>query len=151
MPGIPEIFIVLIVFMAPAMPILIIGMVYFYKKKLEHKQVLAAIEKGVPISELNIRKAKEEDQTTGPGWVKDITKGITCLIIAVGIGILLYCSIFLHRGPVQSSFLWIIPIIFLAKGIGLVIRGMMRRKYEKQPEEPLDENTSNELPLPAEG
>ena len=150
--NITGILIVFIVFAAPAMPFIVIGMVYYFKKKLEHKQVLAAIEKGVPISELNLRKlkAKEDDQTTGPGWVKDITKGITCLIIAVGIGIILYCSIILHRGPAHSSLLWIIPIIFFGNGIGLVIRGMMRRKYEKQPEKESDENTSNELQLPAE-
>jgi amino acid transporter len=139
----------LLVFIGLSMPFIILGLVYYFKKRLEHKQILAAIEKGMPVSELNIRKAKEDDKTTGPGWVKDITKGITCLIIAVGVSVVFFY--FLRVGPIQAVILLIIPIIFFANGVGLVIRGMMRKKYEKQSEERPDENTSNEPPLPAEG
>jgi len=42
----------LIVFIALSTPLIVIGMIYYYKKRLEHKQIMAAIEKGTPLSEL---------------------------------------------------------------------------------------------------
>ena len=142
----------LIVFIGMSMPFIVVGLVYYLKKKLYHKEVIAAIEKGMPISELNLRKAKaaEDDQTAGPGWVRDITKGITCLIIAAGIGFVFYYWLIMCCGPKEAAILWIVPVIFLAKGIGLIMRGNMRKKYEKQPEEQANGNTSSELPLPVE-
>ena len=126
------IIIVFIVFTAPMIPLLIIGMVYYYKKKLEHKQILAAIEKGVPVSELNLRTPKQK-KNDGPGWIQDQSKGITLLIIGIGIAIAFW---FLLRGadidtPHVFWILWIVPIVFLGNGIGLLIRSRQRKKFEK--------------------
>lgn len=133
-----ETIVVLIVFTAPAIPLLIIGMVYLAKKKLEHKQVLAAIEKGVPVSELNLSLPKQK-KDEGPGWVRDQSKGITLLI--VGIGIALAFGFLLRGADIDTQHvfwvLWIVPIVFLANGVGLLIRSKQRRKYEKP--EPAEE------------
>ncbi len=133
--NITGILIVLIVFAAPAIPILIVGMVYYYKKKLEHKQVLAAIEKGVPVSELSL-SAKKQKKNEGPGWVQDQAKAITSIVIGVGIGIAFWGligsldrSMMDHAGMFNT--LWIVPIVFLGNGIGLLVRSSQRRKYEK--------------------
>ena len=74
----------LIVMIGMSTPIIVIGLVYYYKKKLEHRQVIAAIEKGVPVSELNLNASKEK-KSDGPGWIKDQSKGTTLLIIGIGI------------------------------------------------------------------
>jgi hypothetical protein len=34
------------------LPVIVVGVVYYLKKRLEHKQIMAAIEKGTPLSEL---------------------------------------------------------------------------------------------------
>ena len=130
--GLFETIIVLIVFTAPAIPLLIIGMVYFAKKKLEHKQVLAAIEKGVPVSELNIGAPKEK-KSDGPGWIRDQSKGITLLIIGIGIAVAFWLLLRGAEIDTQHVFwvVWIVPIVFLGNGIGLLIRSKQRRKYEK--------------------
>ena len=129
MPGFNEILIVLIVFTAPAIPILIIGMVYYHKKKLEQKQILAAIEKGVPVAELNLG-AKKQDKGEGPGWIQDQSKGITLTLIGVGIAIAFWFLV-TNMGGGVFHVMWIVPIVFLGNGIGLLIRANMRRKYEK--------------------
>ena len=124
--------IVLIVFMAPAIPILVIGLIYYFKKKLEHKEILTAIEKGLPVSELNLRAAKADDPSAGPGWIKDRTQGITMIIIGIGIGFVLWMSLEPYYRAGLMNILWIIPVVFVGNGIGHVIRGKMRRKYEQQ-------------------
>ena len=129
MPGFNEMLIVLIVFTAPAMPILIIGMVYYHKKKLEQKQILAAIEKGVPVAELNLG-AKKQSKSQGPGWIQDQSKGITLLVIGIGITIAFWFFVTSLGGGVFNV-MWIVPVVFLGNGIGLLIRANMRRKYEK--------------------
>ena len=129
MPGFNEILIVLIVFTAPAVPILIIGMVYYHKKKLEQKQILAAIEKGVPVAELNIG-TKKQNKTEGPGWIQDRSKGITLTLIGIGIAIAFWFLV-TNMGGGVFHVMWIVPIVFLGNGIGLLIRSNMRRKYEK--------------------
>ncbi len=121
--------IVLITFTAPAIPILIIGMVYYYKKKLEQKQILAAIEKGVPLAELNL-SAKKQDKSGGPGWIQDQSKGITLTLIGIGIAIAFWFLVTSLGGGVFNV-MWIVPIVFLGNGIGLLIRANMRWKYEK--------------------
>jgi hypothetical protein len=138
--------VVLIVFTAISLPFIIAGLVYFGKKKLEHKTLVAAIEKGVPVSELNLSTPKDK-KNDGPGWVQDQSKAITLLIIGSGISVAFW---FLMRGAnmdTQHIFwvLWIIPIVFLANGIGLLIRSIQRRKYEKP--EPAEEAEETQITM----
>ncbi len=128
---------ILLIFIGLSTPIIVIGMVYFFKKKLDHKTLVAAIEKGVPVSELNLSLPKKK-KNDGPGWVQDQSKGITLLVIGIGIGAVLL-PIF---GPITENYtiigvFSIIPIVFLGNGIGLLIRSRQRRKYEKP--EPVEE------------
>ncbi|MHC4457487.1 MAG: hypothetical protein ACYS0I_10425, partial [Planctomycetota bacterium] len=67
-------FAVLIIFVGMASPIIVIGLVYYLKKRLEHKQIMAAIEKGTPLSELRPPKPK------GPLWIRSLTAGIALLV-----------------------------------------------------------------------
>ncbi len=126
-----------IVFLGISSPIIVVGMVYYFVKRLEHKNILAAIEKGVPVSELNIC-TKKQHKSNGPGWVRDQYKGITLLIIALGIGFVLW-NVRGH-GSFDTWVFWIIPIVFLANAVGLILRSQQRKKYEKPESEELSEN-----------
>ena len=69
---------VLFIFIGLCTPLIIIALVYYITKRFEHKQILAAIEKGTPLSELRPPKP------TGLLWIKNITTGIAFLIMAAG-------------------------------------------------------------------
>jgi len=105
---------VLIIFIATSAPIIVVGLFYYLKKRLEHKQILAAIEKGTPLSELRPPKP------VGPIWIKYLTSGIAYILIAVGLVWLL---------GYESSFIWV-PLILFAIGIAWVIRGLLYKKYQ---------------------
>lgn len=99
---------------------------FFFKRRLEHKQILAAIEKGMPLAEL--RPAKPIGQL----WIKNLTAGITLLIITLGI----ICIAVLCRDEfdeLEDLFgYFIVAVILFAFGVSRLIRGLLQRKSEKQ-------------------
>ncbi len=99
-----------------AAPIIIIGVVYYLKKRLEHKQIMAAIEKGTPLSEL--RPPKQN----GALWIRNLTIGIALLIIGLG-------WIFLAAHSAAST---LIALILIGVGIAWIVRGVLNRKYTMQ-------------------
>jgi len=99
-----------------AAPVVVIGIIYYLKKRLEHKQIMAAIEKGTPLSE--IRPPREN----GNLWIKNLTIGIALLIIGLG------CSLMVHVGH-EGQF---IALILIAVGLAWVIRGILNRKYQME-------------------
>ncbi len=119
----------MLVFLALSIPIIIICLFSYLKKRLEHKQILAAIEKGIPPQQ--ILKTKTITPA-GPRWIKSFTRGIVILLIAV---------ILLTSGLVNGDFYFVFPfgstrsfiaLILLAIGVGLVIRSLLLRKAESQ-------------------
>jgi hypothetical protein len=96
-----------------AAPIIIVGVVYYLKKRFEHKQIMAAIEKGTPLSEL--RPPKQN----GALWIKNLTIGIALIIIGLGIGLS-------GRGG------GIIGLVLFAIGVAWVVRAWLNRKYKVQ-------------------
>ncbi len=123
---------VLIILVGLASPIIVVGLVYYLKKRLDHKQIMAAIEKGTPLSEL--RPAKK----ASPSWIKSLTAGIALLIVAV-VFLLLTGEI----TEVRKSFLsapagavatpWLLfSAVLLAIGVSIFIRGLLQRKAERK-------------------
>jgi len=104
---------VLIIFLGLSSPIIIIGLIYYLKKRLEHKQIMAAIEKGTPLSELKPVKP------TGPLWIKNFTVGIALLIVSVGI-VCIWLVRFSHEGyDYDESFgFFVVAVALFAFGIG---------------------------------
>jgi uncharacterized membrane protein YciS (DUF1049 family) len=118
---------VLIILLGCSSPILIIGLVYYLKKRLEHKQIMAAIEKGTPLSELRPPKQKQN----GALWIRSFTFGIALLIIGVGWA-------FGGPGGTDNTLL---TIVLVGIGLAWLIRGLLYRKYKAQPQsQPSDEN-----------
>ena len=109
-----EAFGVFLVLLGCAGPIIVVGVIYYLKKRLEHKQIMAAIEKGTPLSEL--RPAKQN----GTLWIKNLTVGIALLVIGVG------WSTMMGRHALFAAF------ILIGVGIAWIIRGALNRKYQMQ-------------------
>ncbi len=98
-----------------AAPIIIIGVVYYLKKRLEHKQIMAAIEKGTPLSEL--RPPKQD----GALWIRSLTFGIALAIIGVGIWL---------SSPRHG--MSIVALVLFAVGAASIVRAYLSRKYQPQ-------------------
>ena len=108
------------------LPFILIIFYFFYRKNLQHKQILAAIEKGADLSQL--RPVKK----TGPLWIKNLTAGITMLIIGIGFAAILWFRT-LHRGfDVEGRTGFLVALILFAVGISRLIRGLLQRKAEKR-------------------
>lgn len=111
--------IVFIVFGSIAAIVITIGLAIYYAKRLEHKQIMAAIEKGTPLSELRHPKHR----LTGPEWIKYVTGGIVVLAVAFAFGFSWLLGRFLGGG---TSFL---AIVLCGIGIASIVRGLLYRKY----------------------
>jgi len=101
-----------------AAPIIIIGVVYYLKKRLEHKQIMTAIEKGTPLSEL--RPPKQN----GSLWIRNITVGIALAVIGLGL--------FFSGAGSRAPFTSVIALILLGIGIAWIVRGCLKKKYQPQ-------------------
>jgi hypothetical protein len=113
-----EAFGVFLILIGCAAPIIIIGVVYYLKKRLEHKQIMTAIEKGTPLSEL--RPPKQN----GSLWIRNLTIGVALVVIGLG---LLFSRVG-HGAPFGST----TALILLGIGIAWIIRGYLNRKYQPQ-------------------
>lgn len=110
---------VLIILLGCSSPILIIGLVYYFKKRLEHKQIMAAIEKGTPLSELKPPKQKQN----GVLWIRSLTFGIALIIIGFGAW---------WTGPGHGGMSAFIALILFGVGVAWVVRGLLYRKSQPQ-------------------
>jgi len=122
-----------IVFLGLSSPIIIIAMVCYFVKRLKHKEIMAAIEKGADLSRMAPVIMMEKPKKAGPLWIKNLTAGITLLIIAVGIICLRLARI--HGGGAdynQTIGYFAVALIFFANGISRLIRGLLQRKAQKQ-------------------
>ena len=123
---------VLIIFLGIFSPVIIICVVYYLKKRLEHRQIMAAIEKGVALSELRpVKKAAPP----GPLWIKNLTAGIALLVIAGAIILLRLFYVFRLAGRAgfgDTIFFLGLAAVFLALGISRLIRGLLQQKAEQQ-------------------
>ncbi len=126
-----EAFGVALILIALAVPVIVIGVVYYLKKRFEHKQIMEALEKGTPLSELRSIKPKP----VGPIWIKYLSSGV--LIFAIGLAFILAGPRMGGRGS-PTIF---VGIILCGVGIALLIRGLLYRKY--QPKSQLSANSNN--------
>lgn len=131
---------VLLIFLGLSTPIIVVGLVYYFKKRLEHKQILAAIEKGTPLSDLvSIKPAKP----IGPLWIKNLTAGIALLVIATGlVGIQFLVGGYDYG---ESRIFLLIAVVLFALGVSRILRGVLQRRVEKEisPQiQPSQQNTS---------
>ena len=115
------------------MPIILIMLFFFYRKKLQHQQILAAIEKGHPISDLLAAPVNKET-----GWLYNNSAGVGLLIVAIGL-LIVYKPMGVYITDNRpGNLLVIIPIILIGMGITRLMRGIYQKKEkaEKPPKAP---------------
>lgn len=125
-----------IVLLGVSSPIIVVGVIYYLKKRLEHKQIMAAIEKGTPLSDFIPPKPKP----AGPAWIKYVTTGIMLLIIGL--------SFTLFNPMNTRHFGMSIFMILCAIGVAMLVRGLLHRKYYLKNQSSL-ENNSTKTKTPA--
>ena len=130
-----ETIIVFIVFGSLTTVAILIGLIVYFGKRLEHKQILAAIEKGTPLSELRSVKPKP----VGPIWIKYLSSGV--LILAIGLA-------FIVAGPRMGSPTMFVGIILCGVGIASLIRGLLYRKYLPKSQPSANSNASENRNTP---
>jgi len=108
---------VALIIIAFAVPVIVIGVVYYLKKRFEHKQIMEAIEKGTPLSELKPPKQN------GKLWIKNVTIGVALIIIGFGAW---------WTGPGHGSMAAFIALIIFGVGVAWLVRGLLYRKSQPQ-------------------
>ncbi len=112
---------VALILVALAVPVIIISLVIFFANRFKHKQIMAAIEKGTPLSELRPLRHY------GASWIRKITIGIMML----GIGLAL-----VFAGPESTDSPALFGgIVVLGIGIAWIVRGLLYRKYSAHGEQ----------------
>jgi hypothetical protein len=126
-----------IIFVGLSTPIIVVGVIYYLRKRLAHKQIMAAIEKGTPLSELMLVPPAKP---TGPLWIKNLTAGIALLIVSAGLtGI---GSMYCEDGDGILA-LFVIALIVFAIGVSRLIRGLLQRKTEEAQSQIKSQNKNN--------
>ena len=129
---------VLLVFLGMSLPIIILFLFLFSKKRMEHKQIMAAIEKGIPLPELKPLTSSRR-ATPACAWIKSLTIGIAFLIFSLPF-LFKFLEPFIRRDYVSENAL--MPFgVFFAVGAAFLIRGLLLRKYQK--EHPTDDLKNN--------
>jgi len=130
-----EVLTVLIVFGSGTVIVIVIGLAVYFAKQLEHKQIMAAIEKGTPLSELRLPRSRP----TSTKWIGHLTSGIVMLAIALAFGFSgLPCSL---MGGISGKFF--VAIILCGLGIASIIRGLLYRKYYPEGQAANNNNKEN--------
>jgi hypothetical protein len=132
-----EAFGVALILIACAVPVIVVGVVYYLKKRFEHKQIMIALEKGTPLSELRSIKPKP----VGPIWIKYLSSGV--LIFAIGLA-------FIVAGPRMGpgSPMLFVGLILCGVGIASLIRGLLYRKYQPKSQLSANSNTAENRNAP---
>jgi hypothetical protein len=111
------------------LPFLLILLIVFYKKKYQHQQILVAMEKGLPITDLI---TKPQPRNREVNWVRSLSAGIGFLFVGLALaGYFVWTNAAPGVTPVESTFL-ILPIVIFGLGLIFLFRGILQRNYEKQ-------------------
>ncbi len=111
------------------LPLLLILLIVFYKKKYQHQQILAAMEKGLPITDLI---TKPQPRNREVNWVSNLSAGIGFLFVGLALaGFFVWRNVASGVESLEPKFL-IIPIVIAGLGLIFLFRGILQRNYEKQ-------------------
>lgn len=105
------------------LPILAIIFFFIYKKKLQNQQIMAAIEKGMPVQDLLAVPVRKERE-----WIPNISAGIGLLFVAIAMAIVgFFAGIYDDADP--GSLIIFMAILLVIGGIGLtrLLRGIFQK------------------------
>lgn len=110
-----DVIIVTVVFASIIILAIVIGFVAFFSNRFKHKQIMAAIEKGIPLPEIRPVRCN------GVSWVRSLTGGIIIVSLALAF---VFAGPYMGRGP--GLF---VAIILFGVGLSCIVRGLLYRKY----------------------
>lgn len=116
---------VFVILLGVSSPIMVVGVIYYLKKRFEHRQIMAAIEKGVPLSEI----IPPKPQPVGPAWIRYVSGGVAMVIIGLGV---ILCGGFDRNPEVVVAF------VVLGMGAAWLTKGLLQYYLKTQP----DRNTA---------
>ena len=108
------------------LPLVLILLFFFYKKKLQHQQILAAMDKGLPVKDL-LEPPKQKET----GWVANISAGIGLIFVGVAL-LLIYIPADVYKANSPNILLLIIPVVIFGIGLTRLIRGLFQKKSDKE-------------------
>jgi len=120
-----------LIILACVSPLIVVSIVYYLKKRLEHRQIIAAIEKGISLSEIMPAKP----QLVGPAWIKSVSTAVAMTIIGLGV---------IWSGGFAGNPEVIVGFALFGVGAGWLTRGILYRKYHPQ------DKAAEETPKPEE-
>ena len=124
---------VFVILLGVSSPIIVVGVIYYLKKRLEHKQIMAAIEKGTPLTDF-IPPRPPKPKPVGPAWIKYVSTGIALIIIGLG---------FTFLNPMYTNDIGaLIFVVLCGIGVAMLIRGLLHRKYYLKEQVSNGNNTS---------
>jgi hypothetical protein len=106
---------VFVILLGVSSPIMVVGVIYYLKKRFEHRQIMAAIEKGTPLSEI----IPPKPQPVGPAWIRYVSAGVAMVVI--GLGVIWFRGL---RDPGV-----VVAFVVFGVGAGWLTKGMLYRKY----------------------
>jgi len=105
---------VFVILLGVSSPIMVVGVIYYLKKRFEHRQIMAAIEKGTPLSEI----IPPKPQPIGPAWIRYVSAGVAMVVIGLGV---------IWRGGFDPEV--VVAFVVLGVGAGWLTKGLLHRKY----------------------
>lgn len=106
------------------LPILAIIFFFIYTKKLQNQQIMAAIEKGMPVQDLLVVPVRKER-----GWIPNISAGIGLLFVAIAMAIVGFFAGIYGDDADPGSLIIFMAILLVIGGIGLtrLLRGIFQK------------------------
>jgi hypothetical protein len=109
------------------LPFLLVLLLAFYRNKYRHQQILTAMEKGLPITDLIAKPRNKE-----VNWVRSLSAGIGFIFTGLAlVGFFVWMNLSPHTQSPPPPFL-IIPIVIFGLGLIFLFRGILQKNYEKQ-------------------
>jgi len=102
-------------------PVALIVIYKIVSKKLKHKQVMAAIEKGVLVSKSPRRK--------GSKWIRSTYMGVLFLVISC-MFLYAYLEPLIYGTKPNNTQIFLLLMVFLSIGLTLLVRGILLRKSQ---------------------
>jgi hypothetical protein len=129
-----DILAIIFIFGTPFLIVCLILLFQYLKARMRHKEILAAIEKGVALPELPVSEPVSVPVTPRtPRWIGSISLGVGLLVFSC-ISIVLWAINYAKHGGMRNEFT--IGSVCLALGLVFLIRGLLLQKYEKQAQLP---------------
>ncbi|MBM4103787.1 MAG: hypothetical protein FJ263_07015 [Planctomycetes bacterium] len=111
------------------LPFILVLFLAYYRNKYRHQQILAAMEKGLPITDLI---ARPQIRNREVNWVRSLSAGIGFLFV----GLLLtavWVWLYVTGEARDTAVVWlVIPIVIAGLGLIYLFRGILQKNYEKQ-------------------